>query len=744
MFREPVLILVAIFFSLGFGSAIAAGNTAYTPPIGIPVPSFGLNEVAPALPSPWNNDVAGFYYIKSGGSNSGNGFPGNPRNAIPNSGIPAGSVVVIEGEYNTAHSSLTLNGNASAPIFIVSSSTAQAIIKKKWEMTGRYFIMDGVNAEWDNSSGNGKLVVTGSHVAIKNGVFRGDTNKGIGSVGISNGDNILFYKNTVRIAGDWKATEDQDTHAMSISTNISYLWVLENSFSRSSGDGIQINAANSTNQPNTHHIYIGRNVAFENKQNGFWTKQATDVIFSENEAYNHIPSGSSPGVGLGQQYGPENVWYLYNKIHDNYGGITIASRSGGTGENVYIIGNQIYDNNRNTAFDPLNSWSNAAITSSGGINVFIVNNTLENNSAGIHTPTGSAKFVIQNNIIGAPVATGANSIFVYESSTADLSEVDNNLFNGNAVIRWGRSTQDSLSSFQATFGLCQNCEIADPMYVDSGNDDYDLLASSPAIDSGLASPVYQIFQDAYGIDIRRDAKGLARPQGSAWDSGAFEYSANILPAPSGLVATAVSTSQIDLSWTDNSNNEDGMIIEYSTDAGNNYSELASLSADASQYSHTGLGESTTVYYRVFAYNGSGNSAYSNASNTTTQASQTLDTAPPVIALVGANPQEISLGGSYTEQGASATDNIDGDISDQIVIDSSAVDTQTVGTYTVTYNVDDAAGNSAATVVRSVNVVAQVDTDSGKQSGGGALNEWVLLLLFLAYLQYAHRIRRSTY
>jgi len=523
---------------------------------------------------------------------------------------------------------------------------------------------------------------------------------------------------------------------MGISTNISYLWVLDNSFSRSSGDGIQINAANTANQPNTHHIYIGRNVAFENKQNGFWTKQATDVIFSENIAYNHVPSGSSPGVGLGQQYGPENVWYLFNKIYDNYGGITVASRSGGIGENVYIVGNQIYNNNRNPSFDPANSWSNAGITVTGGVNVAIVNNTLDNNSAGIHTPTGSATFLIHNNIIGAPAVTGANSVFVFESTTAGLSSIDNNLFKDGAVIRWGRAAQDTLSSFQTAFSKCQNCDEIDPLYFDAANANFDLQASSPAIDNGMVSSVYQTFQDAYGIDIRLDAKRLARPQGSGWDIGAFEYSANILPAPSSLTATATSSSQINLSWTDNASNEDGFTIQWSTDGGNSFSDLTSVNANTTSYQNTGLNASTTYHYRLFSYNGSGNSAYSNLASATTQSQTAADTTAPTLSLTGNNPQEIIVGEAYVELGASATDNVDGDISSSIVIDSSAVDTSTVGTYMVIYNVVDAAGNSATTVNRTVNVVSATKNTANTESrttevvslSGAALSSWLMLLL----------------
>ena len=96
----------------------------------------------------------------------------------------------------------------------------------------------------------------------------------------------------------------------------------------------------------------------------------------------------------------------------------------------------------------------------------------------------------------------------------------------------------------------------------------------------------------------------------------------------------------------------------------------------------------------------------------------LDTTAPVITLVGDNPQEINNGDAYTELGATATDDVDGDISANIVIDSSAVDTSVDGSYTVTYDVSDAAGNEAAQVTRTVNVSTPAHCDSTPSSNDG--------------------------
>ena len=75
---------------------------------------------------------------------------------------------------------------------------------------------------------------------------------------------------------------------------------------------------------------------------------------------------------------------------------------------------------------------------------------------------------------------------------------------------------------------------------------------------------------------------------------------------------------------------------------------------------------------------------------------------PVITLLGETEVSLELGSTYTDAGATAADNIDGDITANIAV-VSTVDVNTVGTYTVTYNVSDAAGNAAIQVTRTVTI-----------------------------------------
>ncbi|MGB6873288.1 MAG: fibronectin type III domain-containing protein [Dehalococcoidia bacterium] len=105
---------------------------------------------------------------------------------------------------------------------------------------------------------------------------------------------------------------------------------------------------------------------------------------------------------------------------------------------------------------------------------------------------------------------------------------------------------------------------------------------------------------------------------SSWSSYSYFKTAVGLPpnAPSDLIATTISSSQINLTWQDNSSDEAGFKIERKTGSGS-YSQIATVGASVTSYSNTGLTASTTYYYRVRAYSVAGNSDYSNEASATT-------------------------------------------------------------------------------------------------------------------------------
>ncbi len=102
-------------------------------------------------------------------------------------------------------------------------------------------------------------------------------------------------------------------------------------------------------------------------------------------------------------------------------------------------------------------------------------------------------------------------------------------------------------------------------------------------------------------------------------------------APGGLLAIAVSSSQINLSWTDHADNEDGFRIERKTGTGGTYSQIATVGTNVTSYSNSMALTANTVYcYRLRAFNGIGNSAYSNESCATTAQSGTIPATPAGI------------------------------------------------------------------------------------------------------------------
>lgn len=84
----------------------------------------------------------------------------------------------------------------------------------------------------------------------------------------------------------------------------------------------------------------------------------------------------------------------------------------------------------------------------------------------------------------------------------------------------------------------------------------------------------------------------------------------------------------------------------------------------------------------------------------------LDITSPIITLIGDSQISITLGDTYIDEGAIAIDETDGDITANIIV-SNPVDTAIPGEYTISYSVNDSAGNSATEVERLVTVAPLV-------------------------------------
>ena len=111
-----------------------------------------------------------------------------------------------------------------------------------------------------------------------------------------------------------------------------------------------------------------------------------------------------------------------------------------------------------------------------------------------------------------------------------------------------------------------------------------------------------------------------------------------------------------------------------------------------------------------------------------------DAVPPVLSLTGNSSVNVPSGSAYNDEGATAEDNIDGDITGSVRV-TSTVNTQVVGTYTVTYDVTDFAGNAAESISRTVNVDPAAGTGGG---GGGMIDLYFLFSLLVLFCSNSAR------
>jgi len=134
-----------------------------------------------------------------------------------------------------------------------------------------------------------------------------------------------------------------------------------------------------------------------------------------------------------------------------------------------------------------------------------------------------------------------------------------------------------------------------------------------------------------------------------------------LAAPSGLTATGVSQTQINLTWADNSTGESNFVVERSND-GSSFASIATLAANSISYNDTSLSCSLTRYYRVKAPKTAPTGLDSDYSNIASATTTSCDTTAPTTTIALNPPAPNGSNGWYkTDVGASvsATDNAGG-------------------------------------------------------------------------------------
>jgi len=576
------------------------------PPMGIPEPKFGIKEQAPAWPSEWPAAQKDFnYYIDKDNPNATDvnntyGCPNKPRLTIPPSQtgihLAAGSLVEIHGgPYVVPADSRYIRfyraanpPTVAAPAFVrgFSQTGGMAEIQPSPDISsagldaavqiGGYADISYVIVE--NIKFNGiPLAITGQavdHIAVRDCEITGTNATTLtvmpGNYGVIH--DIVVYHNwhhdTLQ-RDKWNDPAfDLDYHGVSISTfwrpvgtQLYNVWVLDSLFHGLNGDSIQVTGTG-TPAAELHHIYIGRTVAYDNRQAGIGVKASHDVIVSQNLMYDCPGYGGQAGSAINAAENPKNYWVLFNEVYNCDYGFRESSMSGsGPQDNpVYVIGNYFHD------------LSQSVDTSDGhilpGVGVYlwqgnvanhVVNNTVVNCYAGIVATFGYSLCHLENNLVYnikknlfleyGPYMYHLISVWpssykcVYVDHCLMYGYNDGNVRTPGVSIHWDEVTGSyeytSLAAFQAHTAAAPYlmpqglfCIEADPLLTTNGR----LTAGSPARNNGTKSDAYQTFQDLYAVpasfnaNIRFDFDGNPRPATEPWCIGAFEYT-NKLTAP---------------------------------------------------------------------------------------------------------------------------------------------------------------------------------------------------------------------
>jgi hypothetical protein len=537
---------------------------SYSPPAGIPVPTWGgfepMNAIPPLRPPAWPAaPEPGFYYINNtapGATDTDNpyGYPAKPRLTIPQTPYAAGSRMEIHGGPYThpggdADLDLTFAGTQASPCWVIGDAAGTLTeIRGAIKIAGSYAIIQGINNTYDsaNSRANGIMIggdpKLADHICLRSCVLEGDglhhpgfgTNLYIaGTSAAAETNHIVIFDVESRDADSYeyvKTVAEDDQHGALVGLYTNNVWFLKFKSHNNAGDGMQVSGNNALGEARVQRLFIGDSEFFHNGENsGIDMKSSLDVIISHNRIYDCIESKGGGGGSLCVTQdeggdGCDNIWIIFNEMHDAVNPLRVEGKS----SNIHLLGNVIRDMMDQVI--PANSiedgFSGFVTRSSNLCTVKVIDNTfVRMMSTGVRWKSVGTppQLHVHGNIFA--LRTNPSGWDVWGVGQDPGVTLDYTLYDAASPRMYFGTTYTSLSAWKSNNprGWDAHSRAGSPGFTDVAIHNYKLSSGSDAIDASVEDPAYAAFESRYGLNIRRDFSGIPRPQGQRWDIGAYEF-----------------------------------------------------------------------------------------------------------------------------------------------------------------------------------------------------------------------------
>jgi parallel beta-helix repeat protein len=454
----------------------------------------------------------------------------------------------------------------------------------------QYLLFDDLTVRYNDGAGglDGAFVIaTSSYITVQNSTI--EDNFGVG-VYLHRASSSTISDNEIlrnqRDFGGGLRLENGSDHNDILDNTITGLGV-------EAGNGINFCGDETCGNTGNNYNTISGNTFYNLRDSCVYIGSRSDYnVFEKNSCGLTYRANGVGGTGLHVSRGSDYNIVRNNIFFDTYGASVVIQSNTIESVEVPVYGNQVLNN----------VIYNAATAVSG-------------NHGGISVLDEAYDTEIKNNIIyQAHDVSGLRVTGAAATSTV----TDYNLYystqgTSDEMFHWGVTSgtfYTDLTEFRTAFPTQEiNSVSVDPEFVDASAHDFTLATTSPAIDAGETH-----------ADVADDYLGVSRPQGVAYDFGAYEWVSGDAASPviSSISSNTPGQTSVTITWTTNEASDSQ--INYGLSS--TYTASTTLdTADTTSHSVTisGLTANTTYHFRVRSTDSSGNLGLSSDQTFTTAA-----------------------------------------------------------------------------------------------------------------------------